>query len=160
MAHSTALHVLKCNSSCSTFFRKVSLPALTPTVVLVTHDPREAVLLGNDIYIMDADPGRIIKHIKPDLPGSSRQVYKERTAFHRNRVLHRGRDGGYYPVEIGGAELRIPDRSLYTLYSIAMVRCIAPLPMTKRTQSFAVFICNPGSFLSTIIIKHIQNNYG
>ncbi|MEP7110166.1 MAG: ABC transporter ATP-binding protein [Ferruginibacter sp.] len=49
-------------------FQKSELASLNPTVVLVTHDPREAVLLGNDIYIMDADPGRIIKHIKPDLP--------------------------------------------------------------------------------------------
>lgn len=48
-------------------FQKSELASLNPTVVLVTHDPREAVLLGNDIYIMDADPGRIIKHIKPDL---------------------------------------------------------------------------------------------
>ena len=50
-------------------FQKSELASLNPTLVLVTHDPREAVLLGNDIYIMDADPGRIIKHIKPDLPG-------------------------------------------------------------------------------------------
>lgn len=49
-------------------FQKSELAKLNPTVVLVTHDPREAVLLGNDIYIMDADPGRVIKHIKPDLP--------------------------------------------------------------------------------------------
>lgn len=49
-------------------FQKRELADLNPTVVLVTHDPREAVLLGNDIYIMDANPGRIIKHIKPDLP--------------------------------------------------------------------------------------------
>lgn len=49
-------------------FQKRELAAMNPTVVLVTHDPREAVLLGHDIYIMDANPGRIIKHIKPDLP--------------------------------------------------------------------------------------------
>ena len=49
-------------------FQKRELAALNPTVVLVTHDPREAVLLGHDIYIMDANPGRIVKHIKPDLP--------------------------------------------------------------------------------------------
>jgi NitT/TauT family transport system ATP-binding protein len=49
-------------------FQKRELANLNPTVVLVTHDPREAVLLGNDIYIMDSNPGRIIKHIKPDLP--------------------------------------------------------------------------------------------
>ncbi|MEP6746143.1 MAG: ABC transporter ATP-binding protein [Bacteroidota bacterium] len=49
-------------------FQKRELAAQNPTVVLVTHDPREAVLLGHDIYILDANPGRIIKHIKPDLP--------------------------------------------------------------------------------------------
>lgn len=49
-------------------FQKRELADLNPTVVLVTHDPREAVLLGDDIYIMDADPGRIVKHIKPELP--------------------------------------------------------------------------------------------
>lgn len=49
-------------------FQKREVADLNPTVVLVTHDPREAVLLGNDIYIMDANPGRVIKHIKPELP--------------------------------------------------------------------------------------------
>jgi ABC-type nitrate/sulfonate/bicarbonate transport system ATPase subunit len=49
-------------------FQKSEVANLNPTVVLVTHDPREAVLLGNDIYIMDADPGRIVKHLKPELP--------------------------------------------------------------------------------------------
>jgi len=59
-------------------FQKSELASLNPTVVLVTHDPREAVLLGNDIYIMDADPGRIIKHIKPDLPSHrDRSIRKE-----------------------------------------------------------------------------------
>jgi NitT/TauT family transport system ATP-binding protein len=59
-------------------FQKRELAALNPTVVLVTHDPREAVLLGHDIYIMDANPGRIIKHIKPDLPEQrDRSIRKE-----------------------------------------------------------------------------------
>jgi len=49
-------------------FQKRELADLNPTVVLVTHDPREAVLLGDDIYILDSDPGRIIKHLKPELP--------------------------------------------------------------------------------------------
>jgi NitT/TauT family transport system ATP-binding protein len=49
-------------------FQKSELANLNPTVVLVTHDPREAVLLGNDIYIMDSEPGRVIKHLKPELP--------------------------------------------------------------------------------------------
>jgi NitT/TauT family transport system ATP-binding protein len=59
-------------------FQKSELASLNPTVVLVTHDPREAVLLGNDIYIMDSDPGRVIKHIKPDLPVQrDRSIRKE-----------------------------------------------------------------------------------
>lgn len=59
-------------------FQKRELSELNPTVVLVTHDPREAVLLGNDIYILDANPGRIIKHIKPDLPmHRDRSIRKE-----------------------------------------------------------------------------------
>jgi len=59
-------------------FQKRELADLNPTVILVTHDPREAVLLGQDIYIMDSDPGRIIKHIKPDLKGNrDRSIRKE-----------------------------------------------------------------------------------
>jgi NitT/TauT family transport system ATP-binding protein len=59
-------------------FQKRELSDLNPTVVLVTHDPREAVLLGHDIYIMDANPGRIVKHIKPDLPDHrDRSIRKE-----------------------------------------------------------------------------------
>jgi NitT/TauT family transport system ATP-binding protein len=49
-------------------FQKSEVANLNPTVLLVTHDPREAVMLGNDIYIMDANPGRIIKHLRPELP--------------------------------------------------------------------------------------------
>ncbi len=62
-------------------FQKSELASLNPTVVLVTHDPREAVLLGNDIYIMDADPGRIIKHIKPDLPHQRDRSIRKETRF-------------------------------------------------------------------------------
>jgi NitT/TauT family transport system ATP-binding protein len=59
-------------------FQKSEVADLNPTVVLVTHDPREAVLLGNDIYIMDADPGRIVKHLRPELPDSrDRSIRKD-----------------------------------------------------------------------------------
>jgi NitT/TauT family transport system ATP-binding protein len=59
-------------------FQKSELANQNPTVVLVTHDAREAVLLGHDIFIMDADPGRIVKHIKPDLPEKrDRSIRKE-----------------------------------------------------------------------------------
>ena len=62
-------------------FQKRELAALNPTVVLVTHDPREAVLLGQDIYIMDADPGRVIKHIKPDLKGARDRTIRKDPRF-------------------------------------------------------------------------------
>jgi NitT/TauT family transport system ATP-binding protein len=39
-----------------------------PTIILVTHDIAEAVYLGDDIYIMSANPGEIIEHIVDDLP--------------------------------------------------------------------------------------------
>lgn len=62
-------------------FQKGEMANLNPTVVLVTHDPREAVLLGQDIYIMDADPGRIVKHIKPDLKGTRDRAMRKDPRF-------------------------------------------------------------------------------
>ena len=62
-------------------FQKRELADLNPTVVLVTHDPREAVLLGNDIYIMDANPGHIVKHIKPDLPETRDRSIRKHSRF-------------------------------------------------------------------------------
>jgi len=62
-------------------FQKGEVANLNPTVVLVTHDPREAVLLGQDIYIMDADPGRIVKHIKPDLKGTRDRAMRKDPRF-------------------------------------------------------------------------------
>jgi NitT/TauT family transport system ATP-binding protein len=62
-------------------FQKSEVADLNPTVILVTHDPREAVLLGNDIYIMDADPGRVIKHLKPELPDQRNRSIRKDTRF-------------------------------------------------------------------------------
>ena len=58
-------------------FRKSSLLNLNPTIVLVTHDPREAVLLGEDIFILG--PGGVIaQHIKPELPkGYDKSIRKD-----------------------------------------------------------------------------------
>lgn len=45
-------------------FHKGEENDLNPTFILVTHDSREAAYLANDIFIMDANPGRIKEHIK------------------------------------------------------------------------------------------------
>jgi NitT/TauT family transport system ATP-binding protein len=41
---------------------------LQSTIVFVTHDIQEAVFLGDDVYIMSANPGRIVNHLHVDLP--------------------------------------------------------------------------------------------
>lgn len=41
---------------------------LQSTVIFVTHDIPEAVFLGEDVYIMSANPGRIVSHLRIDLP--------------------------------------------------------------------------------------------
>jgi NitT/TauT family transport system ATP-binding protein len=41
---------------------------LNSTIILVTHDINEAVFLGDDIFVMGANPGRIIDYIHVDLP--------------------------------------------------------------------------------------------
>lgn len=41
---------------------------LDSTILMVTHDIHEAVYLSDEIYIMDANPGRVVHHIKIDLP--------------------------------------------------------------------------------------------
>jgi NitT/TauT family transport system ATP-binding protein len=41
---------------------------LESTIVFVTHDIQEAVFLGDDIYIMSTNPGRIVNHLHIDLP--------------------------------------------------------------------------------------------
>ena len=62
-------------------FQKRELANYNPTIILVTHDASEAVLLGHDIYIMDTDPGRIIKHIKPDLPEQRDRSIRKQSRF-------------------------------------------------------------------------------
>jgi len=48
-----------------------------PTIVLVTHDLSEAVYCADEVYIMDANPGRVVDVIDIDLP------------LHRNRQTKR-----------------------------------------------------------------------
>ena len=47
------------------------------TIIFVTHDIQEAVFLGDDIFIMDANPGKIVDYYKVELP------------FHRGREIRR-----------------------------------------------------------------------
>lgn len=42
--------------------------SLQSTVIFVTHDIQEAVFLGDDIYLMSANPGKIVKHWSTGLP--------------------------------------------------------------------------------------------
>ena len=41
---------------------------IDPTVILVTHDIREAIFLSTDIFILDANPANVRCHIEIDLP--------------------------------------------------------------------------------------------
>ena len=45
-----------------------------PTFIMVTHDINEAVYLGNEIYIMTSNPGRVVESIDIDLPHRSREI--------------------------------------------------------------------------------------
>ena len=51
------------------------------TIVFVTHDIPEAVYLGTDIYIMQANPGKIVHHIAIDLPFDKTRQVKRDTRF-------------------------------------------------------------------------------
>ena len=42
--------------------------SIKSTVIFVTHDEREAVFLGQDIYVMKSAPAQIVRHIRVDLP--------------------------------------------------------------------------------------------
>ncbi len=48
-------------------FYKSELSDLNPTVLLVTHDEREATFLANDILVMQANPSIIKAHVKVGL---------------------------------------------------------------------------------------------
>lgn len=51
------------------------------TFLFVTHDIPEAVYLGTDVYIMQANPGRIVHHIKVDLPFDKTRQVKRHPSF-------------------------------------------------------------------------------
>lgn len=54
---------------------------LQPTIILVTHAIDEAVYLGDEIYIMKANPGEIIEKIKVDLPIDRDKSIKRTSRF-------------------------------------------------------------------------------
>lgn len=54
---------------------------LHPTIVLVTHDIAEAVYLSDYVYVMSANPGRIVEQYKIDL-GPRNKETKRSQKFH------------------------------------------------------------------------------
>jgi len=51
------------------------------TIIFVTHDISEAVYLSNEIFIMKANPGRIVKKIVPELPDTKNPLIKRDPKF-------------------------------------------------------------------------------
>lgn len=45
-------------------FKRAELAGLNPTILLVTHDEREAIFLGDEIFIMGGSPSFVKNHIK------------------------------------------------------------------------------------------------
>lgn len=64
------------------------------TILFVTHDISEAVYLGDDIYIMKAQPSQVVEHITVDLPlkrdrNTKRdQRYTDMVHHVEDRMLH------------------------------------------------------------------------
>ena len=54
---------------------------IDPTVILVTHDIREAIFLSTDIYILDANPANVRCHIEVDLPDVRENHIKREPKF-------------------------------------------------------------------------------
>lgn len=64
------------------------------TIIFVTHDISEAVYLGDDIYILKAQPSQVVEHIKVDLPikrdrtTKRDQRYTDMVHHVEDRMLH------------------------------------------------------------------------
>lgn len=56
------------------------------TIIFVTHDIREAVYLGDDIYFMKSQPSRIVDHVQVDLPLQRDISVKRSNRF--NELVH------------------------------------------------------------------------
>ena len=65
------------------FLRKIFQDnnGLDPTILLVTHDIREAVFLSTDIFILDANPATLRCHIEIDLPNERKNSLKREPKF-------------------------------------------------------------------------------
>ncbi len=61
--------------------------ASRPTLVIVTHDVEEAVILADRVVVMQPEPGRVFTEIRVDLPRPRRRLDDAFIAVER-RVLH------------------------------------------------------------------------
>ena len=61
--------------------------ASRPTLLMVTHDVEEAVILADRVVVMQPQPGRLYAQIKVDLPHPRRRLDDAFIAIER-RVLH------------------------------------------------------------------------
>jgi NitT/TauT family transport system ATP-binding protein len=67
------------------------------TIIFVTHDIREAVYLGDEIFIMKSQPSRFVENIHIDLP------------LHRDKSIKRERRYEELVQEVEDAMLRVAD---------------------------------------------------
>jgi ABC-type nitrate/sulfonate/bicarbonate transport system ATPase subunit len=45
------------------------------TVLFITHDVEEALLISDHVFLMSASPGRIVRHV--EVPFGSRENYRD-----------------------------------------------------------------------------------
>ena len=69
------------------------------TVIFVTHDIREAVYLGDEIYILKSQPSRFVKHIHVDLPLRRTKEVKRNPRY--NELVHEVEDLMMAVAEMG-----------------------------------------------------------
>jgi NitT/TauT family transport system ATP-binding protein len=62
-------------------FYKLSNTNNKTTFIMVTHDMEEATLLGDEIHIMRANPGKVVERIISDLPWDRTVSYKSEPKF-------------------------------------------------------------------------------